>query len=409
VRVVQTVHSFLPLGLPGIIGGDYLAYYTAGSLVRDGLTGDLYNLDVQHAIQDTIETASGVPASQHFVLAFDNPPPVALVFSVLASLPPAASLALWTLLNVAATIGTVLLFVRPGALPVRRLAFFVLGSLLFVPSLLGLIYGQMMGIVVLLYGLTVWWLINGRDASGGATLATLGCIKPQYAMVLTLVLLMKRRMRALVAGTVVTLCLVLLSLVLVGTQGLQQYVDDLALLDPYRGSSDYLIHPEVMTNWRAVLLNVAPFLSDSLGFLLTQVLAVVTIVIALLLWRGPWAPTRWRFVGQILGTTAATLLSAYHGHIHGVALLLVPYLVWMTHQNGQSKIAPTGAVADRMGGRMRQFWLLACVTFWPPLLAFDLLGPYLLPLRGIIALWLVDCLILAMLWSWRHSARCITP
>src|SRR6185437_9114380 len=62
-------------------------------------TSQLYALDRQREVQQRVEAAAGVPADQRFTLAFDNPPPAALVLAPFALLPPGPSYAVWTGLN----------------------------------------------------------------------------------------------------------------------------------------------------------------------------------------------------------------------------------------------------------------------------------------------------------------------
>lgn len=385
LRAVQTVVAASPLGLPGLVGGDFIAYETAGRIVDQGDIRRLYDLTLQQRVGDAIETAAGVPVAQRFRLAFDNPPPVVLLLAPLALLPTAAGLAVWTMLNVACTLFVAWIFLRrtpPPGLTWLTLAF---GLLVFWPDFLGLFYGQMMGLVLLLYALSAYWLRDDHPGRAGVALALLAAIKPQYAVFLLLIVLVQWWWRAIVAAVLGGGVLALLSVVLVGLGGMRSYLGEIGALDPYRGNGAYLIDPAVMVNWRALLLHVAPSLPETAGFLLTNILAVGTIGVALLVWRRAINMGQDPFGWPFLVATAATLLAAYHSHIHGAALLLVPYLL----------------LQDRPSPALQR---LIAFAFWPPCLALILLGPAALALRGAISLYFIAWLVAAIVTGWQQTA-----
>jgi|GEM_PF-2565638 hypothetical protein len=389
LRGVQTVVAAAALGLPGLVGGDFIAYETAGRIVDQGAVRRLYDLDLQQQVGKAIEVAGGVPADQYFRLAFDNPPLVALLFAPLALLPPALGLAIWTIFNVACTVVVAWLFLRALPVPSASVLFtLVLGLLLFWPDFLGYFYGQMMGLVLLLYALTAYWLQRRHDVAAGIALALLAALKPQYALLLLLIVCMQWRRRTLPVMLLAGGVLALISLALVGLDGLRAYVGELGALDPYAGNGAYLIDPGAMINWRAFLLQFLPGLPATAGFLLTNILAVVTIIVALVVWRRTenrgLDPFGWPF----LVVTAATLLATYHSHIHGAMLLLVPYLLL------QGKPTPA-------------FRSLVVAVFWPPVIALALLGPAVFALRPALSLYVMLWLVVAMLVGWYKTATAV--
>lgn len=387
LRAGQLVVAAAPLGLPGLVGGDFTAYLTAGKIVDQGSVRQLYDLTLQRQNEAALEARAGVPAAQRFMLAFDNPPPAALLFAPLALLAPAAALAVWTLINLACTAWSALLLARGVSISRLEAITLALGMLVFWPALLGFFYGQMMGMVLLLFTLAVLSLRNGRDASSGVALATLAAIKPQYALILAIIAALQWRRRALVSGLFTGVAFGGFSLALVGWSGLLAYRREIALLDPYAGNSAYLIDPQAMINWRAVLLHVAPNLTQNAGFLLTSALSAVTIVIALAVWRRASRTGVDPFGWPLLVVTAATLLATYHSHIHGAALLIVPYMLLS-------------------GTRTGAFGVLVFLTFWPPVVALAMLGPLALALRPAVSMYYIACLLLMMMVGiWQTWAR----
>ena len=76
------------------------------------------------------------------------------------------------------------------------------------------------------------------------------------------------------------------------------------------------VAPEVMVNWRALVLGVPVDIPSTVRTAVTLVLSGLTVV-ALLAWRGPWHPAGPRFAGQMTLLAVGTVLAAYHSHIHG--------------------------------------------------------------------------------------------
>jgi hypothetical protein len=379
LRAGQTVvGAAASLGLPGLVGGDFIAYETAGSIVDEGDIRQLYDLGLQRRVGQAIEAAGGVPSGQYFRIAFDNPPPIALLFALLALLPARAGLALWTLFNIGCTFFAVWYLLRQAPLGNRLTRLTIaLGLLVFWPDFLGFFYGQMMGLVLLLYALTASWMRSRHDVAAGAGLALLAAIKPQYAVVLLLIVLLQRRRRTLAAVLAAGGALALLSLAVVGVGGLRAYLGELGALDPYAGNGAYLIDPATMINWRALLLQFLPALPTNAGFLLCNTLAALTVLAALVLWwrteRQDGDPFGWPF----LVATCATLLATYHSNVHGAMLLLVPFCM----------LAPTATPVFRS---------LMLAIFWPPVIALGLLGPGVFALRPAISLYVAIWLLATM-------------
>jgi hypothetical protein len=246
----------------------------------------------------------------------------------------------------------------------------------------------MMGLVLLLFGLAVYWLRGEQWGRAGVALAVLAAVKPQYAVVLLLIVVVQGWWRAALVTAITGSTLAVLSLALVGWDGLLAYLHELGALDPYGGNGAYLIDPGAMINWRALLLHVFPALPDRVGFLLTNALALITIGGALLAWKRAERRREDPFGWPLLIATAATLLASYHSHVHGAALLLVPYLLL---RDGRTP-----------GCR----WLIA-TAFWPPVLALALLGPAVLALRPALSLYFIAWLLGAIGVGWR-AGRAVT-
>jgi hypothetical protein len=246
------------------------------------------------------------------------PPPFFLIFAPFALIWPPLGFACWTALNLALAV----IAIRPFLLTARSPWTVAVTAVLFFPLAFSLYAGQPSGI--LLFGLAQVYrsLQAEQELRAGLWLGVL-LLKPQYAIGLLLVWLLKRRWQALAGAALAGAILAMLSLALIGISGLQTYR---TLLDNIAGfrSAPAGIAPNIMISWRGFLLNVLPGLSDVQGVWLTLALSALTLCNLPVIWRGPWRPRDGCFANRFLITTAVTLLAVYHSHIYGATLLLVP-------------------------------------------------------------------------------------
>jgi hypothetical protein len=160
----------------------------------------------------------------------------------------------------------------------------------------------------------------GRDFRAGLWLAVL-LLKPQYALLFGVFILWKMRWRAVAGAVIGGLAIVLLGLL---TGGVQSFVHFGAVLEAIGDFQDTVAGPTLMMNWRAIVLAVRPGIGEQLGLGLVGVLSGLTMLAALLLFRGKWDPQSPSFGPRFCGLTLGALISSYHSHPHGAALLIVP-------------------------------------------------------------------------------------
>lgn len=163
-------------------------------------------------------------------------------------------------------------------------------------------------------------LREGREFQGGLWMACL-LFKPHYGLLLGLLLIWKRRWRA-VAGVAVGGGIVIGgSIVVPGLPALLSYPTSFIEMAKFRQNVDDYLH---MINWRSLVLTFRPGVNDLKGMLLTQFLGVITVLFTALAWRGPWAPRDVRFPSQFTLLLLATLLANHHSFNYGAAILAVP-------------------------------------------------------------------------------------
>lgn len=202
-----------------MLGHDFLAFYTAGTLVNEGRYDQLYNLSAARDIQQRVGAEHNLELGAGFG-PYWNPPFYAWVFVPLARLPYDAAVSIWVTINVmcaAVAIALLARMIAPAAHPwplydpvsMRRFIppwrYWLLVPVLVclsMPFLQALSHGQNTFISLLLLTITVV-LWRARRAAGAGMVCGLLFYKPQLALVVAVMLTITLGWRAL-AGLVLT-------------------------------------------------------------------------------------------------------------------------------------------------------------------------------------------------------------
>lgn len=178
---------------PTRLGGDFPAFYGAGRIVLEGDVADLYDPDRQAAAQeDLIPSGSG-----H--LRFAYPPPVAALYAPLATLPYKVAYVIQSALMAGALVASFWLI--RDLLPRRRPPGVVIAAVTgtYLPIAGAVALGQNIALVVLSYS-AAWRLAHDRrDLVAGLALG-MAFFKPQYAIPLLGLFLVRRRWRVVVGA-----------------------------------------------------------------------------------------------------------------------------------------------------------------------------------------------------------------
>jgi alpha-1,2-mannosyltransferase len=204
------------LGEP--LGGDYIAFHTAGRMLLDHQGAQLYDTAAVRAVEaDT--TLHQIPGLYD---PLRNPPFFALVFVPFALLDLVPSFAAWTMVSIMALATAVWLALGMVGLRDRwrTIACIVFG---FAPVYLGLVGGQNSSLALLLYVLVYRAVRRGQQREAGVW-AALGLFKPQLFLVFPLLFIASRRWGALTAYLVTAMVLGTISVLLVGVDGLVSWV-----------------------------------------------------------------------------------------------------------------------------------------------------------------------------------------
>jgi Glycosyltransferase family 87 len=302
---------------------DFAAFYTAGKILRSHESGSLYDLARQWQVQQEFASSVKIRSSP---LPYIRPPFEALLFLPFAYLKYSAAIVVWTGLQLA------LLFLVPfllvsgnasGSFSLPRPWLQGLLCLGFYPVAFDLIQGQDSIILLLLLTLAFTSFRRGLEFRSGIYLAV-GLFKFHLVIPLFIVLLLKRRYKAVAGFLSAAFALLLISVALVGWPGLISYSKYLSGLN--RTPLQMGINSSVMPNIRGLL---TPFLGrQPVPPALIAALLLVSflgMIISVRIWRSDEDSllTGLGFSFCIV----FTLVTSYYTTSHDLVLLILPLLL----------------------------------------------------------------------------------
>jgi hypothetical protein len=303
---------------PELNGIDFISFYTAGSIAREGDYSHLYDLQAQNDIQSKLippdTFAGGVNLSQH-------PPYLAPLLSMIASDNFVKSYMIWTailafmLLLCSFIIYKFLLSLGWDCFSAVLCA---ANSVLFYPLLLSLLKGQ--DTAFILFGLLFWMLglLQSKEFRSGFGLA-LSSLNPPIAGALALPTIVSGR-RAGVWFFLVFLLLVVLSLGLVGFKGGIDYLNLLLISSQGQG---FALNPEKMFNFLGLMIRGFPALNLDMIHKLAWGLTILSLIVSTWLWWGKKNRLNAEYIGLIV---VLAIFTSPHLHAHSLSYLLLPLL-----------------------------------------------------------------------------------
>jgi hypothetical protein len=199
---------------------DFTVFYTAATMLREGLGHQLYDARVQYEVQKPF---TGQIPSRLGPLPYIHPPFEALIFLPLSWLPYPEAFAVWDSLNLFLLFGVALLLRRSvDSLRLIPPWEFVIASLTFFPVFDCFLQGQDSILQLLFCALAFNALKKEADVLAGCWLA-LGAFKFQFIVPIVLLLVIWKRRRVGIGFGIVSALLVLISAGLAGWQNLLHY------------------------------------------------------------------------------------------------------------------------------------------------------------------------------------------
>jgi hypothetical protein len=346
--LAMTLCNLIPLFrvMPLLRNGyqDFTIYYTGARLLRNGQASALYNLAAQYRMQLTF---THVPIRQG-PLPFNHPPFEALLFVPFTLLNYWPAYLLWTALNLIMLAMSVILLKRHfSQLLAVSPVVLGLGTTAFFPVAIGILQGQDVILLLLLFVLAVISLDRGNDAMAGALLAA-GLFRPQF-VVPFVVLLALRRWRILIGFAPIALVLAGFSVVIMGWRGPLDYVRFVLHLE---GSGARGFGLEAVPNLRGLIANL-PGVNPSSPWISLLIFASSLIVLFVTLRRICNGRDSIFFASNLATVTA--ILVSFHALVYDFTLLL-PLLLLLF-----SRIA--GAEWKNVDGEKIDVWTTLLVVF----------------------------------------------
>lgn len=267
------------------------------------------------------------------------PPLLVALLIPFALLPPLPSFVAWSLFNL--ILGTTIVI---GMVRCTERRDWIVGiiSIIVIPSAEVFVVGQITMLLVAGLAVGFWLFTKEREYLGGAAVGGL-LLKPQYAVFLVAVLVLKQRWSAVVGVVTTGVAIASSTLVVLGPKGTWSYIRTIAIFGSRIGPVISGDQPWGMMGWRALLLNLLPPEYSGPTIILTLLLSTITCAILVPIWRGPWDTSSPRFALQLAGTFLVTLLSCYDSQIHGGALLIIPALAVLGKVNRPTSVAVVAA------------------------------------------------------------------
>jgi hypothetical protein len=302
-------------------------FYSAAQMVHHRAAHQLYDLDTQHTFQLSYAKRVG--------LIFDYPAASLLLYLPGTWFPLSTAYLLWTILS------TSMLFASSVVLNQRLCWFhhsllFFFGSFLFLPTWLNLMHGQIVFAVLLAYAFAFYFLTEGRELAGGGALA-FGLVKFHLVLPFVLVLMFRRRWRAVIGFLTGAAGFVITCIAVAGWRFLLEYPKLLLRLPSV---TDAGTHLSGMANLHGLIVGFTHWDPP------IAVLAMISF--ALLIWsarmwdrpdfprlgtHNPPAIQRdmpvlaWDCSRGFAIAMVVTVLTSYHLNPHDLSLLLIPLAI----------------------------------------------------------------------------------
>jgi alpha-1,2-mannosyltransferase len=387
------------------VAGDLAAQMTAGRIALHGGLHHLYDVTYQSQVQrdllggsprefsaDPLSTATvtsclnaGWPKACGFYNPFISPPVAAYLWAPLAALPYLTGAAVWTLVSLALLLVSLRLLwpLLPG---LHRHGFMLL-------VLLGLstqiafelfVDGEDAALSLFLLVVGLRLLLARRDVAAGAVLG-LGVFKPQLFLALPLLLLLQRRWRAFGAWIGVAAAMTLISVALVGPDGVRAYLH--LLISPLYSQG---IAGPLAWKMDSLLPLVRGLLPPHVGSLtpLVTALILVPVVVAFIRLAHRQADDKRAFILLYGLTILLTAVASPHLFVYDCAILVIPVAVLLD----ESPVRPAVSLS-----------LLAIYALtWSAALRHTTLGAAPWPVSALAASW-TAIPILVLFWVLRSA------
>ena len=307
------------------LGADYPAFWAAGYIANHWGYAEMYSFEQLTSVQQQIVSGTDKPFAP---IPAPYPPLLFVPFQLMAIIPINTSFWIWQILNFISIIGYLAIYIkRLGVKKINSRP--ILMALLFMPVFHNFSLGQPGIWFMICVGEFLIWSHKGRPFLAGLWLSGV-LLKPQLLILFVPALLLQRYWKMLAGFTFSSSLIVILSLWMLGHNGLVNLSKMFILL----GTTNAVqaINPHIMINWRMFGLHFAAFLPDWVAWSIVGLGTITSIVLSLSMWRKSLEPDDVRFDLSVFGLISATCIATWHSHQHGL-MLLVPVFLALSMKN----------------------------------------------------------------------------
>lgn len=311
--------------------GDYMAFWSVGKIASEKGYSEIYDLNNLQRVQsqglkslgliDLIDSPAfqtiPVPYFSFFILPFQLFSKVSLVLGYW----------LWTIFNLIVLIGYVVFYLRKtdsgsGA----RISTLYLLSVILIsyPVFTNFLNAQVEVLLVVCAGEFIRCAVSKKPVLSGMWLGGL-LLKPQLLILIIPLFLIMREWKVLFGFTISSGIIFATSLLLSGFSGMKGLINLWTKYSTGMASNT----PTAMINWRMVGINLNTYTNTSIGWVITGLGMVFTILAVYFIIKKnpPFGSPQW--VMNMLGILSATLALTWHSHYH-MAMVLIPFIVFVT-------------------------------------------------------------------------------
>jgi Glycosyltransferase family 87 len=224
---------------------DFVNFYAAASIVRQGKGAVLYRRETQDPV---LQSILGHNSNQYFL----HPPFEAAALVPLSYLKIEQAFVVWSLIN-AGLLGILPLVLIPCVPAVATRPYLGLLGFAFLPALTALTLGQDSILLLFIMSSAYLLICKNLEVVAGLVLA-LATIKFQYLLILLPMLLLWRKLRVMAGFALGGAFLVFVSWVIVGSGGLIEYIRFVRSFDLHSGYGG--LNQALMVNWRGFLAGI---------------------------------------------------------------------------------------------------------------------------------------------------------
>lgn len=319
-------------GIFEYFGVDYRLWYSTGNIIRYKGIGSIYNFDLQGFFQKQVFDTYSIRSNQSMEF-WPLPLPYLSIFAlpmiVLSYVKPLDGFLIWTILHILISVLYLLLFIRRLHLNIRM--YYLVIIFISLPFFLNFLFAQVNLLLLIATGEFIVNYKKGKEEIAGICLAGL-LLKPQNLLLVIPGLIYLRKWKILKGLTLAGLLILLVSLLLVGHDGI------LGLIN-------------TILNWPSQLgdsgMNLLAF-STNLDKVVPQFISKIIIIcfyILLLFNIGKnWVDYKngknpFDFIALLFCTFLITFAISPHANIY-MAMLIIPFgLVLFSNQWLSSKLS----------------------------------------------------------------------